>query len=105
MAVYQGFNQRVGRGGLLVLKDGTRLDPLYSQSVFNHSPDGFNWGYPGSGPAQLALALLLEETGRDRAVQLHQGFKREVVAKLRWTVPWKMTSVEIRTWLSTQGPG
>jgi hypothetical protein len=25
----------------------------------NHSPDGFEWGYHGSGPAQLALAILL----------------------------------------------
>ena len=36
------------------------LSPLKSQSIVNHSPDGFNWGYLGSGPAQLALAILLE---------------------------------------------
>ena len=27
--------------------------------VRNHSPKGFQWGYGGSGPAQLALAKLL----------------------------------------------
>src|SRR5262245_22144387 len=26
----------------------------------NHSPTGFEWGYGGSGPAQLALALLVD---------------------------------------------
>ncbi len=27
-------------------------------SVISHSPDGFNWGYNGSGPADLALNIL-----------------------------------------------
>ena len=34
--------------------NGKELNPHYSQSVRNHSPDGFNWSYGGSGPAQLA---------------------------------------------------
>ena len=36
------------------------LLPRRSQELRNHSPDGFAWGYEGSGPAQFALALLLE---------------------------------------------
>ena len=39
--------------------DGKYLDPARSQKAWNHSPDGFNWGYGGSGPAQLALAIML----------------------------------------------
>lgn len=35
------------------------LDPHFSQQFRNHSPDGFEWGYGGSGPAQLALGILL----------------------------------------------
>lgn len=31
--------------------DGELLDPKPSQKVYNHSPDGFNWGYGGSGPS------------------------------------------------------
>jgi hypothetical protein len=62
--------------------DGHRLDPRPSQKVWNHSPDGFNWGYHGSGPAQLALAILLRSTKQDVAVQLHQAFKREFVSRL-----------------------
>ena len=42
-----------------VYVNGSRLDPKPSQRAYNHSPDGFNWGYAGSGPAQLALAILL----------------------------------------------
>ena len=32
-----------------------------SLKLRNHSPDGFSWGYNGSGPSQLALAILLNE--------------------------------------------
>jgi hypothetical protein len=44
--------------------DGELLDPKPSQEYRNHSPDGFNWGYAGSGPAQLALAIMLKLTGK-----------------------------------------
>ena len=51
--------------------------------LWNHSPTGFEWGYGGSGPAQLALAVLADHLGDDReAVALHQEFKRVVVANL-----------------------
>jgi len=69
-------------GGL----DWIELSPSMSQMVYNHSPDGFNWSYAGSGPAQLALALLLllaktdEEKGE--AVYFHQQLKREVIMVL-----------------------
>ena len=62
--------------------NGKRLYPGKCQRVWNHSPDGFNWGYEGSGPAQLALAVLLEFLSQLKAVELHQEFKREVVASL-----------------------
>ncbi len=55
-----------------------------------HSPDGFEMGYGGSGPADLALSILCDHLGvekRDeqsegflRAWRLHQPFKREHVA-------------------------
>lgn len=61
--------------------DGKPLDPGPSQRVFNHSPDGFAWGYGGSGPAQLALALLLAAgIPAETATRLHQGFKNDHVA-------------------------
>ena len=60
--------------------DGKQLDPAKSQSVRNHSPDGFNTGYSGSGPAQLALAILLELTSREKALRRYQDFKWQFVA-------------------------
>lgn len=66
----------------IVKLDGKEICPGKSQQAFNHSPDGFNWGYRGSGPAQLALAILMEATNVPTAVNLHQTFKTEVVAQL-----------------------
>jgi len=62
--------------------DGKYLKPERSQKVRNHSPDGFNWGYGGSGPAQLALAIALELTGKSES---YQDFKWCIIAKLPQT--------------------
>jgi hypothetical protein len=58
------------------------LSPRKSQRVYNHSPDGFNWGYGGSGPSQLALAIMLRYLPRSEALAVYQDFKREVIAGL-----------------------
>ncbi len=64
--------------------DGRVLSPARSLKVFNHSPDGFAWGYHGSGPAQLALAILLEAgLSNEEAIRLHQRFKAAYLAPLQ----------------------
>jgi hypothetical protein len=74
--------------------DGTKL-PLRLDLV-NHSPTGFEWGYGGSGPAQLALAILADYLKDDaRAVQLHQSFKWVCIARLPRNGPWSLTGREI----------
>ena len=62
--------------------NGKELDPRPSQKLFNHSPDGFNWGYGGSGPAQLALAILLDRFGKEKALRFYQDLKSLVIACL-----------------------
>ena len=48
-----------------------------------HRPTGFEWGYGGSGPADLALNILLAATGdRDFSAKNHQAFKWRFVAAL-----------------------
>ena len=65
--------------------------------LWNHSPDGFEWGYGGSGPAQLALAILADCLGDDeRAVHLHQRFKFRVIGRLEHDT-WTLTAVEVMT--------
>lgn len=62
-----------------IFLDGERLSPEKSLKVRNHSPDGFNWGYAGSGPAQLALAICLEIIGSDCN---YQSFKFDYIATI-----------------------
>lgn len=63
--------------------DSNYLSPKKSQAVFNHSPDGFNVGYGGSGCSQLALAILLELTDRESALVKYQQFKWTYIATMQ----------------------
>jgi hypothetical protein len=77
--------------------DGQKCQPLPLRlDLFNHSPTGFSWGYGGSGPAQLALALLADALGdNDRAIRLHQDFKFKVVACWPEGERWWITTDQI----------
>jgi len=96
--VYVGYRRR---GDVIVEKppDQERLTPERSLELVNHSPSGFEWGYGGSGPAQLALALLLDYTGDEAfALDHYQEFKTEVVSQLDCTGSdeyWRLTASEI----------
>jgi hypothetical protein len=71
--------------------------------LWNHSPTGFEWGYGGSGPAQLALAILADYLGNDdQAVVFHQDFKRCIIASLPYK-GWILTGHEIRDALKMAG--
>ena len=78
--------------------NGKLLSLERSLEVCNHSPTGFSWGYGGSGPAQLALAILLKYLSKEKAVALYQDFKREVIA--RFPEEDFETEVDLRTWLA-----
>ena len=58
------------------------------------SPDGIEWSYEGAGPAQLALAILVDHLG-DNAAALgaHQAFMTHVVAN--FDNEWEMTAADI----------
>ena len=54
----------------------------YSTEIY-HSED-FAWGYGGSGPAQLAYAILRDYTGDIKVSELlYQLFKWEVISKIK----------------------
>ena len=77
-----------------VTVNGRPLNPRLD--LWNHSPTGFEWGYGGSGPAQLALAILADHLNDDdEAVALHQDFKREVVANFDRR-GWTLTTEQIQ---------
>lgn len=83
MKIYVG--KRIeGAGALVTVTDdkGTRmLDPRHD--LRNHSPNGFEWGYGGSGPGQLALALCADALGDDaRSLRVYQDFKWRMLAPI-----------------------
>lgn len=88
---------------LICLESGEEycLYPNASQKIYNHSPDGFQWGYLGSGPAQLALALLFDTTGdKTLALRHYQDFKFEIIANLG--DDWYLGRDEILEWLDSR---
>lgn len=77
-----------------------------------HSPSGFEWGYDGSGPADLALSLLMDAFNEEysvdegflrdsRAWRLHQDFKREIVAALPRD-QWSLEQIMIQQWANNK---
>ena len=83
----------------------------------HHSPSGFEFGYGGSGPADLALSILAafvpvragESTERLYqgrrcslfAWQYHQEFKREFIAPMT-TEGGLIASQDIRAWIDSR---
>lgn len=85
MKTYFGRRQPDGICTVVVQHQGDKqLEPLALRlDLDNHSPTGFEWGYAGSGPAQLALALLADALDDDtEAARLHQAYKWRVVCGL-----------------------
>jgi hypothetical protein len=76
-----------------------RITPARSQRLWNHS-DGFEYGYGGSGPAQLALAILLDFLNdKERAVKLHQRFKFHFIGRIG-DPGGTVTEREIAEWIA-----
>lgn len=82
--------------GARVYVNGMELNPRLH--IRNHSPTGFNWGYGGSGPAQLALAMLAEVAGDQVAERWYQEFKFARIAGIIDS-NWRITDAEIMAWL------
>lgn len=100
MRTYRGWRDRTGPHVVVRANGKTGGHRLALRlDLDNHSPDGFEWGYGGSGPAQLALALLADALADDRrAVRLHQQFNSTVIAKLDTDKPWSMTEDTVRAY-------
>ncbi len=79
---------------VLIAVDGKPL-----KQVVRHSPTGMQWGYGGSGPADLALSILTDVfAGRVELADLYyQQFKRDFIAA--WGDSWQISEEEIEQWL------
>lgn len=81
--------------------DEIELTPDRSRKICDHSPDGFNWGYGGSGPAQLALALhvyFFSKEAMKHGPNGYQQLKWDIVSKLPQGKNFVIDSDIITSW-------
>lgn len=78
-----------------------RPQPL--RHIVCHSPTGFEWGYGGSGPADLSLSILADFLGNEElAKDLKGAFKWHIVAKLP-RMAWILAGDILHRFIEAQG--
>ncbi len=77
------------------------LNPRFE--IFSHARDGFDWGYMGSGPLQLAFAILYEIKGEEFAKVYKTEFAKDVIKNLS-PKNWILESSDIIPWIHAQKP-
>ena len=94
-----------GRGDIVLRRaaDGAaRVEGLAVRAAL-HSPDGLEFGYGGSGPADTALSILLSATGDlDWSLAHHQAFRWAAVAPLP-REGGALHGTCIRRWVAARG--
>ena len=84
----------------------TSLGPVVNipHCIVKHSPDGFEWGYGGSGPADLALNALAAYIGREAAEKdgLYQEFKWDFIAPMSFR-GGTIKREDVAVWLAAKG--
>lgn len=98
MKIYKGrlTEEKSGRQVIWVHDEKPVFAPYHLPHIERHSPDGFNWGYAGSGPADTALSILTDCLGKENAAQLYQCFKFDHVAG--WGNEFSITEQQIKDW-------
>ena len=93
MKQYQGLRTHSDRNSVLV--NGQEL-----KHYARHSPDGFEWGYGGSGPSELARCILIDYFDDiPKADKHYQQFKFDIIAVIKED-SWVITSEDIEKWLA-----
>lgn len=77
--------------GVIVSVDDSPLSPRGDLKTF--SLNGFEWGYEGPDPTQLALAILADATGDEDALTFASAFMTEIVAN--FDNEWEMTEEQV----------
>lgn len=101
---YHGTKEEIGPCKVMVKEthwNGVSINHTL-EHVERHSPDGFSWGYGGSGPADLALSILVDYCKRykfDDKIpdKYYQQFKNDFIAASSDEL--NITSAQIKEWL------
>jgi hypothetical protein len=83
-------------GIVTVHQEGQPPQPLDPRFDLRQHADGLNWGYGGSGPAQLALALAADVLGDDEAARdVYQQLKFKLIGRLPRD-GWSLDETQLR---------
>lgn len=85
MKIYRGHRDGSGVALIEVSLDATPVNTRIGYPLehhVRHSPDGFEWGYGGSGPADTARCILIDYLGHDVPSLVYQQFKFLVIGEL-----------------------
>lgn len=97
-----GFHARFTIKGWQVFYEsstGHTIELPPRNDIHDHSPDGFAWGYEGSGPAQLALAILAYVDEEAAYPEAYQDFKKQVIANIPQNHGWSISLEDVQQWL------
>ena len=100
--IFAGKRATTGQRRVDVTLDGEPL-PLCLE-LRNHSPTGFEWVYGGSGPSQLALAMLCACTDEDTAQREYHNFKWACVSRID-AAEWILPVQDVLDWLQQRRNG
>jgi len=105
-AAWGGYWEAEDGKEVWVCEDGKQVTPLPLRlDIDNKSPTGFAWGYAGSGPAQLAIAILAHATG-DKVLagnpRFFQRYTEEVVVRLPGKEGFVITKESVLEWVAAR---
>ena len=96
---YAGARGPDGSVKVVAIRDG-RQYPL--RHLVHHSPTGMEWGYHGSGPADLARSIIGDVMGTEKPrPDIYQVFKLEFVSG--WGDRWEISREDVEEWLRKKG--
>ena len=89
MKVYEGKRHD---DSVEVTVDGKPLEPHADLRDFG--AESYEWGYEGSGPSQLSLAILSDYGGDELALRNYRDFTHNIIAEIQ-DDEWTLTSEDI----------
>lgn len=100
MKIYAGYRLPGDRGTaaearVTVHEEGQEPRPLALRHDLRRHSESFNWGFAGSGPAQLALALAADVLGDDEGQAVYQRLKFRLVGRLPQD-GWSLSEEQLR---------
>ena len=78
--------------------DDDTFETTSLRHICRHSPDGFEWGYGGSGPADLALSILCDAVGKEDANKFYMDFKWDFISKFP-KESFRISEGDVKKWI------